>query len=155
MPRTTNLADLREQLLVMLRERGDDVNITKRNRDTAVLLIEARSHFQRADGGPDWLGRTHAYRQWIGALYADAGYDRAAAQSLQAAIRYQSGRVLRERLGEAGAADLGLLPEAPRQRSTGRRRQRAQEAEERIAAQDARITELEAEVRDLRARLGQ
>lgn len=90
-------------------------------REAAQLFIDAREHFYTKDGEPDWLGRTHAYRLWVREIMSGANVPGDEITSLQAAIRYHSGNMLREKLDDDTLADLGLKKSSPRERSVEKR----------------------------------
>jgi hypothetical protein len=83
--------------------------------------VEARAHFFTKEGEPDWLGRTYAYRSWIRETMSDANVPGAEITSLQAAIRYHSGNILRRRLDQDTLDELGLVKSSPRERSIEKR----------------------------------
>ncbi|UYL87631.1 hypothetical protein SEA_VRESIDENCE_26 [Arthrobacter phage VResidence] len=90
-------------------------------RDAARYFIDARQHFFTREGEPDWLGRTYAYRTWVREVMSAAHVPADTVTSLQAAIRYHSGNVLRDRLSEEEVDDLGLRKESPKERSVEKR----------------------------------
>lgn len=90
-------------------------------RETARHFIDARAHFFTREGEPDWLGRTYAYRAWIREVMSAAHVPGDEVSSLQAAIRYHSGNILRDRLSEEQIDDLGLRKESPKERSVEKR----------------------------------
>ncbi|WNN93982.1 hypothetical protein SEA_NITRO_26 [Arthrobacter phage Nitro] len=90
-------------------------------REAAQLFIDAREHFYTKEGEPDWLGRTHAYRLWVREVMTGAHVPPEDVTSLQAAIRYHSGNMLRERLDDDTLEDLGLKKLSPRERSIQKR----------------------------------
>lgn len=90
-------------------------------REAAHYFIEAREHFFTKEGEPDWLGRTHAYRLWVREVMTGAHVPGEDVTSLQAAIRYHSGNMLREKLDDETLADLGLKKSSPRERSVEKR----------------------------------
>lgn len=98
-----------------------DVERTDLLRGVARNFVDARAHFFNKDGEPDWTGRTHAYRTWVREVMTNAHVPGDEVTTLQAAIRYHSGNVLRERLGDEAIADLGLRKESPRERSVEKR----------------------------------
>lgn len=85
-------------------------------RDLAETLVTLREHFLTDDGRPDMGGKTWAYRSMVRDLYAEANVPPAEVPSLQAAVRYHIGNVLRERLSEEELEDLGLSKASPRER---------------------------------------
>ncbi|QGZ17323.1 hypothetical protein SEA_KAYLISSA_25 [Arthrobacter phage Kaylissa] len=98
-----------------------DTERTDLLRDAARLFIDARGHFFTREGEPDWRGRTYAYRTWVREVMSAAHVPGDEITSLQAAIRYHSGNLLRDRLGEEEIAELGLRKESPRERSVEKR----------------------------------
>lgn len=100
---------------------ASDAERTDLLRDVARLFISAREHFFTREGEPDWLGRTYAYRTWVRTVMTEAHVPGDEVTTLQAAIRYHSGNVLRDRLDESAIADLGLRKESPRERSVEKR----------------------------------
>lgn len=100
---------------------SSDAARTELLRDAARLFIDARGHFFTREGEPDWLGRTYAYRTWVREVMSSAHVPGDEVSSLQAAIRYHSGNILRDRLNEEEIADLGLRKESPRERSIDKR----------------------------------
>ncbi|WVX88014.1 hypothetical protein SEA_TFORTROY_26 [Arthrobacter phage TforTroy] len=100
---------------------ASDVERTDLLRGVARNFVDARAHFFNRNGEPDWTGRTHAYRSWVREVMSDARVPGDEVTTLQAAIRYHSGNVLRERLGDEAIADLGLRKESPRERSVEKR----------------------------------
>ncbi|WVX87946.1 hypothetical protein SEA_SNEK_26 [Arthrobacter phage Snek] len=98
-----------------------DSRRTELLRDTARYFIDAREHFFTREGEPGWLGRTHAYRTWVREVMSSANIPGDEVTSLQAAIRYHSGNVLRDRLDGDTIDDLGLRKESPRERSVEKR----------------------------------
>lgn len=90
-------------------------------REAAKNFIDARAHFFTREGDPDWLGRTYAYRTWVREVMGAAHVPGDEVSSLQAAIRYHSGNLLRDRLNEEQISQLGLRVESPKQRSVEKR----------------------------------
>ena len=90
-------------------------------REVAVAFVSAREHFFTKEGAPDWLGRTYAYRRWVRETMSLANVPPANLNTVQAAIRYHVGNVLRSHLDEETVAGLGLLQESPRERSVEKR----------------------------------
>lgn len=107
----TAIKALRTSLLLTENER------TEHLRQAADSLVSAREHFFTKDGDPDWLGRTYAYRTWVREVYSLAGVPSADLATLQAAVRYHAGNIMRDRLSEDELTDLGLRSDSPRERS--------------------------------------
>lgn len=100
---------------------ASDAERTALLREGARLFIDARAHFFTREGEPDWLGRTYAYRTWVREVMSAAHVPAEDVTSLQAAIRYHSGNLLRDRLDEDLLEDLGLRKKSPRERSVEKR----------------------------------
>lgn len=100
---------------------SSDTERTALLRETARRFIDARAHFFTREGEPDWLGRTYAYRTWVREVMSAAHVPGDEVTSLQAAIRYHSGNLLRDRLDEEELGELGLRKESPRERSIEKR----------------------------------
>jgi hypothetical protein len=117
------LADIQKAAIESIHESlsAADTERTELLRDTARLFIDARAHFFTREGEPDWKGRTYAYRTWVREIMSAAHVPGEEITSLQAAIRYHSGNLLRDRLGDDAIADLGLRKESPRERSVEKR----------------------------------
>jgi hypothetical protein len=90
-------------------------------RQTAVAFIDAREHFFTAEGEPDWQGRTYAYRQWVRETMGLAAIPADQLPTIQSAVRYHAGNVIRSRLTPEQLTDLGLRADSPRERSVGKR----------------------------------
>ena len=114
------LNELQNEAVTALREyqrtRG-----TECLRTVAGAFVSAREHFYTRDGAPDWLGATHAYRQWTREAYDRAGTPEAELSRLQASVRYHVGNLMRERLDPDEVADLGLREASPRERAVEKR----------------------------------
>lgn len=89
-------------------------------RSLAKVIVSARSGFLTEAGDPDYRGLTYAYRHWVHDLYNLAHIDRDTRQTVQAAVRYHAGAVIRESLDDETLRDLGLLKETPKERSAAR-----------------------------------
>ena len=90
-------------------------------RAVASTLIEAREHFFTADGEVDYRGRTYAYRRLVGEIFAGANLPPDEISTVQAAVRYHVGNLLRDRLDPTTISDLGLRAESPKTRSAEKR----------------------------------
>lgn len=104
---------------------ASDEQRTEKLRAAAEALVDAREHFYTSDGSPDWRGRSYAYRRWVGDVYSDANIPRDELATIQAAIRYHVGNVLRDRLSPEELEDLGLRSVGPRERSVEKRTRQA------------------------------
>ena len=119
----TSLRKTQETASALLRrypnaEAGERTEIL---RAVASTLIEAREHFYTADGEIDYRGRTYAYRRLVGEIFAAANLPPDDIRTVQAAVRYHVGNLLRERLNPETLADLGLRAESPKARSAEKR----------------------------------
>ena len=90
-------------------------------RTVAGAFVSAREHFFTREGLPDWLGRTYVYRTWVREVMSAAHVPGETMSSLQAAIRYHTGNILRDRLDAETLEDLGLQSASPRARSVEKR----------------------------------
>lgn len=123
---TRSLTKTRSEVVALLKryERAADEDRTPLLRTLAERLVDAREHFSRADGSPDWKGRSYPYRVWVRDVFSDAGTAKNMQATVQSAIRYHVGAVLRDRLDEATLADYDLIPKSPKERSADRRQGR-------------------------------
>ncbi|MDG4792714.1 hypothetical protein [Micromonospora sp. WMMD1082] len=94
------------------REVPDDLTArrTALYREAAQWAFDLREYFLTAENEPDWSGRTGAYKAHLRDLYDRAGYSREDAATVQVAVRYHLGRLVRDRLGAATVTELGLTP---------------------------------------------
>lgn len=90
-------------------------------RQIATALVDGREHFYTKDGDVDWTGRTYAYRMWVRDVTAEANVPPEQRTTLQGAVRYHTGTMLRARLSAEQIEALGLRSESPRERSIERR----------------------------------
>lgn len=117
------LADIRQAAVEGYRAAlvSDEDERTVHLRDVAEAYIDAREHFYTKDGDPDWAGRSYAYRQWIRETVTLARLPQDGKQSIQAAVRYHLGNILRDRLDADTLESIGLRKESPRERSVEKR----------------------------------
>lgn len=94
-------------------------------RDLAAHTVALREHFHTAQGEPDWIGRTSAYRHAVRDLYSKADYTPEEADGVQSAIRYHVGNLVREILHPEALEDLGLDEISPLERAREVRRDQA------------------------------
>lgn len=94
-------------------------------REAAEALVEMRQHFATNDGEVDWRGRSWPYREAVSEVYASVGVPSEDLPSLQSAVRYHVGNVVRERLSASEVKDLGLMAAGPRERTREFRESRA------------------------------
>lgn len=100
---------------------GPEADRTERLRDTAKAFVAAREHFFTREGSPDWLGRTYAYRRWVREAMDAAHVPADDLPTIQSAIRYHTGNVLRDYLDPETLDALGLKHSSPRERSVEKR----------------------------------
>ncbi|MCL3837167.1 hypothetical protein [Aeromicrobium duanguangcaii] len=115
-----------QALLTLLREyqRADNTGRTPILRRIAETIVDLRATVERPDGSPDWKGRTHTYRSVVRDAYAESGMPQEVVATVQAAVRYHVGALLRERLDEETLQAYGLHRETPREKSKARRESR-------------------------------
>lgn len=94
-------------------------------REIAESLVEARSHFQEADGNTDWRGKTYPYRTWLHEIFQDAHISKDDLNRVQSSIRYHVSAVLRSRLDQDELERLGMISQTARERSSERRQARS------------------------------
>lgn len=94
---------------------------TQHLRAVANAFIEAREHFYTPSGEPDWQGRTHAYRVWVRETMGLANIQKDELTTVQAAIRYHVGNIMRDRMDADTLASIGLTSSSPRERSVAKR----------------------------------
>ena len=90
---------------------------TAQLREVASLMVAARAHFFTKDGATDWGGRTGAFRAFVGETFRMANLSREQLVTVQNAVRYHVGNVLREQLPPDELAALGLRAISPRERA--------------------------------------
>lgn len=119
------LAELQKRsvdaLRVFVSSSSDDSERTELLRTVADQFVRAREFFFNAEGEPDYLGRTGAYRRWVKETTTNAGVPREDLSNVQAAIRYHLGNILRERLDKETLEALGLRALSPKDRHTEKR----------------------------------
>ncbi|OZV74756.1 hypothetical protein CA850_29705 [Micromonospora echinospora] len=101
---------------------------TQLYREAAEATFALREHFDVGKDGkpePDWSGRSREYREFIRSLYVKTGYDRDDAKTVQTAIRFHVGNLVRDRLSPEVVEDLGLKPEHATDRMKDYRRVRS------------------------------
>lgn len=90
-------------------------------RSAAPAIVELRSRHALEDGRVDWSGRSPGYRAAIGQVYERAHVPPEHMVSVQAAVRYHVGNLLRETAGQDELEQVGLTTVSPRQRLTRHR----------------------------------
>lgn len=100
---------------------GPESEKTTNLRTVATAFFDAREHFFTPSGEPDWLGRTHAYRLWVRETMGQASIQADELTTVQAAIRYHVGNIVRERMDSDTLKSLGLRDASPRERSVEKR----------------------------------
>lgn len=116
---STKLETIQRRAIAALR-RYVQSKSTEDLREVANLFIDCRESFFTAEGNPDWLGRTHVYRRWVRETMTLANVPPESLPSIQAAIRYHTSYLLRERLDAETLEELGLQPSSSRDRSTAK-----------------------------------
>jgi hypothetical protein len=118
-----SLNDIQISAVTALRnyKAGPETERTTNLRKVAEAFFDAREHFFTPEGTPDWKGRTHAYRVWVRETMRIADIQKDELTTVQAAIRYHVGNVVRERMDDGDLKDLGLNTSSPRERSVEKR----------------------------------
>lgn len=107
----SSVRTLKEQAVAAIRagsRTDDDGERTRQYRAAAEALVDARPFFTGTDGLPDWGGRSHDYRVWVGECYGEAGVLPAERHRVQGAIRYHVGNLLREKAPKEALEALGM-----------------------------------------------
>jgi hypothetical protein len=84
--------------------------------EVAERVVALRSCFRRSDGRTDWSGRTPEYRQAIREAYDGADVPHDYRDTLQGALRYHVGNLMRSRAPQADLVAMGFGPLAPHDR---------------------------------------
>ena len=132
---STKPADIVDQAVPVLRRYLADPH-TADLRELAELVIKLRAEHTLEDGRKDWGGRSPAYRASMHDLYSRAQVPADKADTIQAAIRYHVGNLLRERTKGEELAAVGLSPVAPRTRLATRRKVLQAQAADAAPRQD-------------------
>src|SRR4051794_5299906 len=76
----------------------------------AEIVIQLRSAHTLEDGRTDWSGRSPAYRQSMADIYTRARVPPEKLDTVQAALRYHVGNLLRDRAKDEELGAVGLSP---------------------------------------------
>lgn len=106
-------------------------------KDLAPIVVDLRGSFQLDDSRRDWSGRSAGYRQAMSDLYTRAKVPADKLDTVQAALRYHVGNLLRERTSEEELAAVGLKAVAPRERLATQRQALAAQRAVAAPRQDA------------------
>lgn len=90
-------------------------------RQLAEVVVEMRARATLGDGAPDWGGRSHEYRAQMSEVYERAGVPRENLDTIQAALRYHTGNLIRERASKEELLQVGLTTVSPRDRNAANR----------------------------------
>lgn len=85
-------------------------------KDVAEALVELRATYSLEDGRRDLGGRSPAYREAVSEIYSRAHVPRDKYDTVQAALRYHVGNLLRERFDADELAAVGLKSTSPKAR---------------------------------------
>ncbi|WP_030962667.1 hypothetical protein [Streptomyces sp. NRRL S-378] len=94
-------------------------------RSIAVVLVALRSRCIGTDGRTDWVGRSADYRGKAQELYRQANIPEDSQDTIQGAVRYHIGNILRDELSAEELEDYGLKTLSPVARGRERRASRA------------------------------
>lgn len=95
---------------------------TDQLKELALLLVALRGSHSLNDGRTDWSGRSQEYRADMRYIYREAGVLGDELDTVQAAIRYHVGNLLRTRASRADLEAVGLSAIAPKERLAAARR---------------------------------
>lgn len=90
-------------------------------KECAALIVDLRSLHTLDDGRVDWSGRSTAYRAEIRKVYAAAKVPADVLDTVQQALRYHVGNLLRERADAGALEQVGLSSTSPRGRLSRQR----------------------------------
>lgn len=123
---TDPTAALQNEIAAKLRayERAPDPDKTELLREAASLIVQLRSHFTH-DGGPDWRGRSGAYRAAMAEVFGLADVPVSGRQRLAATLRYHISIALHDQLDESTIVNLDMRPISSRERLQERHRKQA------------------------------
>lgn len=91
-------------------------NRTDLLKEAAENIVALRARFTLDDGRPDWSGRSAGYREVIRSIYDGAFIPKDYRDTLQSALRYHVGNLVRERVAEDELRAVGLTSPAPKER---------------------------------------
>jgi len=102
----------------------------------AEIVVQLRGEHTLEDGRKDWGGRSPAYRQSMADLYTRARVPEEKLDTVQAALRYHVGNLLRDQAAGDELEAVGLSPVAPKTRLTTRRKAIQAQAAQAAPPQD-------------------
>lgn len=85
-------------------------------KEIAEDVVELRSMHHLEDGQTDWSGRSPEYRRAVSELYRRARVPHEQLDTVQAALRYHVGNLLRQRATAEDLAGVGLSATSPKER---------------------------------------
>jgi hypothetical protein len=86
-------------------------------KEVAAIIVDLRSHFVLENGRVDWSGRSPAYRAAVRAIYERGHVPSDKYDTVQAALRYHVGNLLRQRADADDLAAVGLSSISPKERN--------------------------------------
>ncbi len=110
---------------------------TARLKDLAEIVVALRGSFELDDGRHDWSGRSTGYRSAMAEVYDKAALPADERDTVQAALRYHVGNLLRENTSPEELASVGLTSQSPKERLAGHRQALAAQREMLAPRQDA------------------
>lgn len=106
-------------------------------KDLARLIVDLRASFALDDGRRDWAGRSPGYRQAMADLYSRARVPHDQLDTVQTAMRYHVGNLLRDRATSDELKAVGLTTTSPKARLATAREALAAQREVAAPRQDA------------------
>lgn len=85
-------------------------------KQVASLIVDLRALHTLDDGRVDWSGRSPGYRAAMNEIYRGAGVTADKADTVQAALRYHVGNLLRDRASDEALEEVGLTSITPKAR---------------------------------------
>lgn len=105
-------------------------------RRLAPIIVDLRGAFRLGDGRADWSGRSPEYRQAMADLYTRARVPEDQLDTVQAALRYHVGNLIRERASAEELEAVGMTPTSPKERLANQRGALAAQREVAAPRQD-------------------
>lgn len=118
---TFTVPELIERSGKLLKQYANAVRGTDLLYEIAPLVVELRSRFHLEDERTDWSGRSPGYRAAIREVYSLGEIPKESLDTVQAALRYHVGNLLRDRAPADELEGVGLIKLSPKKRLALRR----------------------------------
>jgi hypothetical protein len=125
MSEALSIDDLRERAVSYLHTAANSESEHERTvalRALANVLIDLReSIVPERTGKPDWLGKSHQYKQFVTQVYSEANVFNSEKARITAAVRHHINYQMHERFTDKQLVKMGLRPETLSKRRAKRR----------------------------------